>query len=71
MFPFSTSPISPGDGIHIARPGRPAEILINTYTAGRGHLNASIQGNWGQSSLIFGSLEPFYNVYFSNDWSFK
>ena len=37
--------IHPGEGLHIARPGWPAEFLVNAQTAGVGHLTANIQGN--------------------------
>ena len=33
-----------GEGLHIARPGWPAEFLVNAQTAGVGHLTANIQG---------------------------
>ncbi|XP_063687121.1 filamin-B-like isoform X2 [Bolinopsis microptera] len=42
--PDATRCVVSGEGIHIARPGWPAEFLVNAQTAGVGHLTANIQG---------------------------
>ena len=42
--PDATKCVLSGEGLHVARPGWPAEFLVNAQTAGVGHLSANIQG---------------------------